>query len=153
MDLFRLFDRSGRGHVFIEDFALGIIEKIHKLRDDSELLMKIADSLLSAESRCIELATLLEKGSSTEPFTKFNIHLKAHAYPIRIQIRAAKTKENLAAMDSKSLLKIFQSILTQTTIDIQHYFHLSNNRMAKVNMKVMDGAKLGKVHFLKCLIK
>lgn len=105
MDLFRLFDRSGRGHVVMEDFVLGVVEKLHALMEDTDTLQSIATSMLLAESRCIELATLLEKGSNAEQFHKFNIHLKAHSHPIRTRIRALKTKENMSALDREILVQ------------------------------------------------
>eukprot|EP01033_Poteriospumella_lacustris_P011781 gene11781-8391_t len=135
MDLFRLFDRSGRGNVFLEDFVLGIIEKVNTLHEDLETLQKIADHMLQVESRCTELATLLEKGSSSDHFAKFNLHLKAHSHPIRTQIRSVKTAHNLSALDRDTLVRIFRTALTYAVADATHYFRLSNSRLAKLVTK------------------
>lgn len=124
MDLFRIFDRSGKGHVVIEDFALGVIEKLHQLRDDYATLDAIAERLLAAESRCTELATLIEKGSSSEHFAKFNLHLKAFALPIRAQIRLLKARDNLSALDLASLVGYVTSLhFSQLTTNF------TNNRL------------------------
>jgi hypothetical protein len=132
MDTFRLFDRSGRGNVHLEEFALGIIEKLHHLRRDQSLLLEIANDLLGVESRCTELATLLEKGSGSslglglglslslsatqsqsqshpqplqQKFKKYDANLKALSHLIRSQIRAIKYHDNLSALDTKLLLR------------------------------------------------
>jgi hypothetical protein len=52
MDIFRSFDRSGRGTVFLEEFVLGILERLNLVRKDYSLLESIAEDLLSVESRC-----------------------------------------------------------------------------------------------------
>ncbi len=109
MDTFRLFDRSGRGTVHLEEFAIGIIEKLNLLRKDIDLLTIIANDLLEVESRCTELATLLEKGIPNGPqtikFKKYDSNLKALSHLIRSQIRAIKYHDNLSALDTKLLLR------------------------------------------------
>jgi hypothetical protein len=137
MDLFRLFDRSGKGNVFVEDFVLGVIEKVNTLHEDSDALQSIAEHILQVESRCIELATLLEKGSlSNEHFVKFNVHLKAHSHIIRHFIRAMKTQHHhLSALDKDSLVHIFRMSLAHAVRDVQQYFRLSNSRLAKLVTK------------------
>jgi hypothetical protein len=107
MDIFRSFDRSGRGSVFLEEFVLGILERLNVVRKDYSLLESIAEDLLSVESRCTELATLLEKGNTTSSkFFKFNLNLKSISNIIKIYIRNSKSQEHLSALDLPSLIKL-----------------------------------------------
>ena len=136
MDTFRLFDRSGRGNIQLEDFVIGIIEKLNSLRKDVKLLEQIAEQLLQVESRCTELATLLEKGHQNSnysaKFLKYDANLKALSHLIRSQIRALKLQDNISAIQQDILIRIFQHALQQVMIDIQGYFHLSLNRISHI---------------------
>ena len=106
MDLFKSFDRSGGGQVTIEDFIVGIIEKLNALKNNKSLLENIADEVLSVECRCAELTNMLEKGSiNGDNFPMFTSNLKALSYSIRTQIRQLKTKENMAAISTIDFIK------------------------------------------------
>jgi hypothetical protein len=105
MEVFRTFDRSGRGNVFLEEFVLGILDRLNNIRKNADLLEAISEDLLSIESRSTELTTLLEKGNNNSPkFAKFNANLRSLSAIIRKYIRSSKT-EHLSALDSLGLIR------------------------------------------------
>lgn len=104
MEVFRTFDRSGRGNVFLEEFVVGVLDRLNNIRKNDTLLEAIAEDLLSVESRNTELATLLEKGNNSPKFAKFNANLKSLATIIRSHIRSSKT-EHLSALDTFGLIR------------------------------------------------
>ena len=107
MDIFRAFDRSGRGSVFLEEFVLGVLERLNSIKKDTALLESIAEDLLSIESRCTELAALLEKerSNNSSKFSKYNRNLKSLSNIIRSYIRSSKSTQYLSAMDVPSLVR------------------------------------------------
>jgi hypothetical protein len=129
MDAFRQFDRSGRGSVFLEEFVLGVLDRLLAIKQNGKLLESIAEDLLSVESRCIELAALIEKiaGSNganptitahnipnnasnsttahNNRFRRFTNNLKCIASIIRSNIRASKLQEHLSALDIPALVQ------------------------------------------------
>lgn len=128
MDLFRIFDKSGRGYVTQEDFAIGIIIKIEELYYNKSLLESMALELLGVEPRCIELATLLEKNNKIKT-SKFERNLKAFSFLIKNQIRFIKTEKNLTVLDTVELIKIFEIVLLQVISDIKNFFHISLHKL------------------------
>ena len=88
MDIFRTFDRSGSGSVNIEEFAIGMIEKLYSLYKNTELLRRIADEVLAIENRSSELAARLDKEAvASDKLSQFRSHLKAVLYLIRDKLR------------------------------------------------------------------
>lgn len=88
MDIFRTFDRSGSGAVTIEEFVIGMVEKLFALYKNVVLLEYIANEVLAIENRASELAARLEKEAiSSEKLVQFRSHLKALLYLIRDKLR------------------------------------------------------------------
>lgn len=131
MDIFRAFDRSGRGSVFLEEFVLGILERLNAIKKNTELLENIADDLLSIESRCTELATLLEKErtNNSNKFTNYNRNLKSLSNIIRPYIRSSKATQYLSALDVPGLIRIFEQSIIHAAAEVQVYFHIPDSRM------------------------
>lgn len=129
MDAFRQFDRSGRGSVFLEEFVLGVLDRLLAIKQNGKLLESIAEDLVSVESRCIELAALIEKiavsnganpaitphnipnhannstAAQNHRFRRFTNNLKCIASIIRNNIRASKLQEHLSALDIPALVQ------------------------------------------------
>lgn len=83
MDLFRLFDRSGRGTVYIEEFVTGLVEKLNSLQTNTELISSIVDELLALETRPGELANKLEKlNQNFEKLPVFRVNFRALTYSL-----------------------------------------------------------------------
>ena len=88
MDIFRTFDRSGSGSVSIEEFAIGMIEKLHGLHKNSSLLSSIAEEVLAVENRSSELAARLEKEAiASDKLIQFRKHLRSLLYLFRDRVR------------------------------------------------------------------
>lgn len=88
MDIFRTFDRSGSGAVNIEEFAIGMIEKLYVLNKNVALLEAVAEEVLSIENRSSELAARLDKeASASDKLVQFRLHLRALLYLIRDRLR------------------------------------------------------------------
>jgi hypothetical protein len=88
MDIFRTFDRSGSGAVNIEEFVIGMIEKLYALYKNTVLLESIAEEVLSIENRSSELAARLDKdASASDKLVQFRIHLRSLLYLIRDRLR------------------------------------------------------------------
>lgn len=135
IDIFRNFDRSGTGNISLEDFLLGAIEHLYKVRRNASLLGDIADALLSIESRAIELSTLLEKGNNKNmKFAKFNSNLGAIASIIRADIKACK--KTTPILNKSLLVPIFQRAVSQAIADVQSHFHLSSGRMSTLLLTI-----------------
>eukprot|EP01031_Cornospumella_fuschlensis_P034710 gene34710-42031_t len=131
MDVFRTFDRTGSNNVTLEDFVLGIIERLYLLKKDSNTLEIIADSLLSVESRVIELSTLLEKGNNKNgKFAKYNNNLGALSYDIRHEIKLIKSQQGVSVLTKELLVNIFERCISQAVGVLVSYFHLSPPRLA-----------------------
>ncbi len=95
MDLFRLFDRSGRGTINIEDFVMGIVEKLRLLKKDSGVLGDIAEELLTIDTRPGELANKLEKATpSLERLSSFRVNFKALSYALRSHLTSIGKKSS-----------------------------------------------------------
>lgn len=160
MDLFRIFDKTGKGSVVLEEFILGIIEKkVELLKQHAHILQTISEQLINLESRCSELANLLEKGSNSSTntlnsnqnttskptaklLTLYNVHLKALNYLICPQIRAYKSQQpqqQLSSLNSSILLTIFQRCVGQVIYDLLQYFHIPTNRLITNLGNKLDG--------------
>jgi hypothetical protein len=88
MDIFRTFDRSGSGAVNIEEFVIGMVEKLYALYKNVALLESIAEEVLSIENRSSELAARLDKdASASDKLVQFRIHLRSLLYLIRDRLR------------------------------------------------------------------
>lgn len=137
MDLYRLFDRSGRGTVNVNDFVLGVIQKLHSSVNEVQLLESIAAELLSIESRGLELAALLEKVSNNgnHPFaniSKFRKNLKAFSSYICNAVRDLPDLENLSALDIQSLVQCFQDSILLSIKESADYFNIDIMPMNEV---------------------
>lgn len=91
MDLFRLFDRSGRGTVNIEEFVLGVVEKLAQLKKNSSVIANVVEELLNVEARPTELASKLEK-MHYEKLPVFRANFRAIAYVIRTKLKQLPMK-------------------------------------------------------------
>ena len=91
MDLFRLFDRSGRGTVNIEEFVVGVVEKLLRLKRNSSLISSVVDELLSIETRPLELASKLDK-LMFEKLPVFRSSFKAFAYVVKARLKQLPMK-------------------------------------------------------------
>jgi hypothetical protein len=97
MDLFRLFDRSGRGTVNIKEFVTGIVEKLVSLRKNNNVMNDISEELINIDTRPAELANKLDKiiGSQTfEKMSTFRRNFKAFASVLIVKLRKIQTKSN-----------------------------------------------------------
>ena len=75
--------------VTIEEFVIGIMEKIKILRDNNKLLENIADELLSIESGWNELLNKLEKDSKYfEKCLKFKRNFKAFMNSLKFKLKS-----------------------------------------------------------------
>lgn len=97
MDIFRCFDRTGRGSVYMLEFVLGVIDKIRALRKNL-VLEDIADELLKLEAVPSELANKLEKGIFSAGGNKlsasFNTHMKAFSVYVRGILRSMSARSS-----------------------------------------------------------
>lgn len=93
MDLFRLFDRSGRGAVNIEEFVLGVVEKMAQLRKNTSTISSVVDELLNVETRPTELASKLEK-MHYEKLPAFRANFRAISYIVRSKLKQLPMKTN-----------------------------------------------------------
>jgi hypothetical protein len=131
MDLFRLFDRSGKGTVPINDFVFGVIEKLNSTVNDISLLESVAGELLSLESRGLEFAALLEKANNNgnHPFaniSKFRKNFKAFSSYICNAVRDLPDLENLSALDVHSLVQCFQVSVLLAIKESTDYFYIDS---------------------------
>lgn len=98
MDLFRLFDRSGRGTVNIKEFVTGIIEKLMSLRKNINVMNDISDELINLDTRPAELANKLDKmyqsNQNYEKMPAFRRNFKALASVFVTKLRKIQTKSN-----------------------------------------------------------
>ena len=105
MDIFRTFDRSGSGAVTIEDFAIGMMEKLYALHKNVALLEAIAVDVLAVENRSAELAARLDKETaSSDKLIQFRIHLRSLLYLIRDRLRNPPKTTGLAVNLTSSAL-------------------------------------------------
>jgi hypothetical protein len=104
MDIFRTFDRSGSGAVNIEEFVIGMIEKLYALNKNITLLTTIAEEVLGIENRSAELAARIDKETtSSDKLHLFRLHLRSLLYMIRDRLRNPPRSTgyavNLSALD------------------------------------------------------
>lgn len=92
MDIFRSFDRSGRGNVNIEEFVIGIMDKIISLKENSELLEDIAQELIAVSPLVPELLAKLDKGFQNEKRTKYKSYLGGCHALIGHQLKSVQRK-------------------------------------------------------------
>jgi hypothetical protein len=105
MDIFRTFDRSGSGAVNIEEFVIGMVEKLYALYKNTALLESIAEEVLSIENRSSELAARLDKdASASDKLVQFRIHLRSLLYLIRDRLRNPPKTTGFAVNLSSSAL-------------------------------------------------
>lgn len=91
MDLFRIFDKDGKGEVNIEQFAIGIIEKLYSLYHNTKLLEDISNEVLEIDNRSIELSARLEKEMNlVDKLALYKLHLRSYNQVIRDRLKLNK---------------------------------------------------------------
>lgn len=144
MDVFTIFDRTGRGKVFIEDFVVGVMEKIFEVRNDSVLLEDIANELISclATPNAPDLLVKMEKGRLEESkVPKYITHLIALSYVIQKKIKEYHQDSKSPVITSSSLVNTFQMSIDDLARNVMDYFHIPTNALLADN----ETAGTGKV--------
>jgi hypothetical protein len=102
-----MFDRSGSGFVNVDEFVIGMIEKLFSLYSNTVLLHAIATEVLSFENRSAELAVRLEKESATsDKLQLFRVNLKSLLYIIRDKLRnPPKSAPHAVNLDMDTLVR------------------------------------------------
>jgi len=132
MDLCRQFDRSGSGSIFVEDFVIGVIQRLHNMKENTHLFEEIARDLLSVESRSLELANLLEKATvvpnsanqAIANIPNYRNNLKSFSSYICAAIRETPC---ISALETPLLVQIFQLSISQAIAEASAYFHIKTD--------------------------
>jgi hypothetical protein len=97
MDMFRTFDKSGRGNVNIEEFTVGIIDKLLELKGNTVILEDISNELLACSAVVAELTNKLERPLLLDKVPKFKAILKFCNFLVCYQLKMIQRK---VALDS-----------------------------------------------------
>ncbi len=126
MDLFRLFDRSGRGNVFIEEFVAGVIEKLSLLHANLGLINAISDELIQIDTRPMELAIKLDKAihnnTDKQPMLLlFRANFKAMLYSLNASLKLCHQQSHDKGSNAITVLTI--PIMSRYSSEL-HLFYL-----------------------------
>lgn len=141
MDIFRSFDRSGRGEVSIEEFVMGVMEKMQALMKNDDIIESTAKELFKTEFRPTELVTKIEFGKmNLDKLTNFGSNFKALSYILTTQILSYSQKNNLETLAVNGIIRVLKATIVKAIEDIQVYFHLSSSRMTGIFLEFQQHA-------------
>lgn len=154
MDVFRKFDKNGTGKIFLEDFVVGIVEKLLLCHVNENILDSIAVELIPHGSTSTkEFVAHLPLDSFTQTNTLFSMHFGAHIYLIKKHMESFHRREKHQRPDIEVLIdldkfkKILQDVVHETITDLKEHFHLSSQYLLDNLSRDHEGG--GVEHFIK----
>ena len=131
MDIFRRFDRKASGFISLENFVVGIIERLNRFLYDERIIDTIVFESIPSEA--VPAAFLQEilfaSESNQHSYATFVSHFHAFAYLVKSKLEKLKTEDgqnNYALVDHAALKQILKDCIQQAIAELQDSFHLTS---------------------------
>lgn len=135
MDVFRRFDRDACGEIFLDDFVLGIIDRLNRyLTDDRIIETVVLDKIPHGSVSATTLRESLQERRNNDPFTLYFNSISYITLKLFDHLKSQKSGDEAVSLmvDSETFSRILRETVRVAVYELQQEFHLLPERVKAI---------------------